>query len=290
MVLIGIAGSRLQISIAVCVGAIFVSDLITIDLSRGFHGSDTTIRLARIFNALASCRRELEHYYNGIGPSPRSDSSFMYPNPITANKTPLPVIKYDKYLGLDGLPIETVPDLGARSTAVYTGTLEGGELVLIKFTYRYNEPAHILLAEADLAPRLHFFNPIIGNLFMIVMDYIPNAKSVWRLRDQGIPLLSVISEQVEHAVSLLHDRNIVFGDLRDGNVLFIKSGDGDLTEDRVMLVDFDWAGSHGIDRYSATLNIHGGWAEGVSPHGFMRKEHDLWQMARLRELCSSNNL
>ena len=290
MVLIGIAGSRLQISIAVCVGAIFVSDLVTIDLSRGFHGSDTTIRLARVFSALASCRRELEDYYNGIGPSPRSDSSFLYPHPITANKTPLPAIKYDKYLGLDGSPIETVPDLGERSTAVYTGTLEGGEQVLIKFTYRYNEKAHALLAEAGLAPRLHFFNPIVGNLFMVVMDYIPDAKSVWHLRDKGIPLPSNIPEEVEHAVSLLHDREIVFGDLRDGNILYIKSREGDATKGRVMLVDFDWAGSHGIDRYSATLNIHGGWAEGVSPYGLMRKEHDRWQMARLRKLCSSNNL
>jgi hypothetical protein len=290
VVLIGIAGSRLQISIAVCVGAIFVSDLVTIDLSRGFHGSDTTIRLARIFNALASCRRELEDYYNNISPSPRSDSSFLYPHPISANNTPLPEIKYDKYLGLDGSPIKTVPDLGERSTAVYTGTLEGGELVLIKFTYRYNEKAHILLAEAGLAPRLHFFNPIMGNLFMIVMDYMPDAKSVWQLLNEGIPLPSVIPEQVEHAVSLLHDRNIVFGDLRDGNILYINSRDGDMTESCVMLVDFDWAGSHDIDRYSATLNIHAGWAEGVSPYGFMQKEHDLWQMARLRELCSLNNL
>ena len=186
--------------------------------------------------------------------------------------------------------METVPDLGERSTATYTGSLEGGELVLIKFTYRYNVKAHVLLANAGLAPRLHFFNPIIGNLFMIVMDYRPDARSVWQLQDKGITLPSVIPEQVERAVSLLHDHNIVFGDLRDGNILYIKSREGDATEGRVMLVDFDWAGSHDIDRYSATLNIHGGWAEGVSPYGLMRKEHDLWQMARLRELCSSNNL
>jgi hypothetical protein len=171
MVLIGLAGTRLEISIAVYIGAIYVSDLVTIDLSRGFHGSSTTIRLARIFRALASCRRELEDYYGTIRPSPRSDNSFLYPHPVTANATPLPMIKYDKYLGLDGSPIETVPDLGNRSTATYTGTLERGEVVLIKFTCRYNKEAHTLLVENGLAPRLHFFNPIVGNrhhsLFLI---------------------------------------------------------------------------------------------------------------------------
>ena len=74
------------------------------------------------------------------------------------------MIKYDKYLGFDGSPIEKVPDLGNRSTASYTGTLGGGEVVLIKFTCRYNKEAHTLLAEYGLAPRLHFFNPIVGNL------------------------------------------------------------------------------------------------------------------------------
>jgi serine/threonine protein kinase len=287
VVLIGIAGSRLEISIAVYVGAIFVSDLVTINLSRGFHGSNTTIRLARIFKALASCLQELKSYYEGIRHSSQSDFSFLYPHPVTANQTALPPIKYDKYLGLNGLPIETVPDLGKRSTAVYTGSFNGDE-VLIKFTHRYNDKAHTLLAEAGLAPRLHFFNPVVGDLLMIVMDYIPGAKSVLQLRAEESSLPSIIPEQVEKAVTLLHDHNIVFGDLRDGNVIYTPPTPNQ-TDGRVMLVDFDWAGSHDIDRYSATLNPDGGWADGVSQYGIMRKEHDLWQLNRLKELYRPNN-
>ncbi|KAJ2912741.1 hypothetical protein MD484_g7677, partial [Candolleomyces efflorescens] len=285
VVLIGIAGSRLQISIAAYVGAIFVSDLVTVDLSRGFHGSVTTTRLARIFQALSLCHQELKEYYAGIQPSPRSDSSWLYPHPITANGVPLPLVKYDKYLGLDGLSTETVPDLGERSTAVYTGTLEKGERVLIKFTHRYNKVAHTLLADAGLAPQLHFVNPIVGNLLMIVMDYIPEAKPVWKLLDEGASLPPIILDKVESAVSLLHDRNIVFGDLRDGNILYYRD---DVGEDRVILVDFDWAGVDNVDRYSATLNVHGGWAGDVCPYGVMKKKHDLWQIARLRTLITAS--
>lgn len=285
MVLIGIAGSRLEISIAIYVGAIFVSDLVTINLSRGFHGSDTTIRLARIFKALASCLQDLKSYYERIPTSSPSDYSFLYPHPITANETALPPIKYDKYLGLNGLPIETVPDLGERSTAVYTGSFNGDK-VLIKFTHRYNKKAHTLLAGAGLAPRLHFCNPIVGNLLMIVMDYIPDAKSVLRLRVEESPLPSIIPEQVEKAVTLLHNRDIVFGDLRDGNVIYAPPTP-DQTDGRVMLVDFDWAGSHDIDRYSATLNPAGGWADGVSQYVKMHKEHDLWQLNRLKEVVQA---
>ena len=67
---------------------------------------------------------------------------------------------------------------------------------------------------------------------------------------------------------------VVFGDLRNRNIIYIKRRDGDSTEDRVMLVDFDWAGPHDVDRYPATLNILGGWAEAVFPHAIMLKVDD----------------
>ena len=283
MVLIGVAGSRLHISIAVYVGGLFVSDLLTLDLSRGFHGSATTIRLARIFEALSLCRRELQGYCAGIHPSSRFDASFLYPRPITANTIPLPTINYDKYLGLDGSPIETAPDLGQRCTAIYTGSLEGGERVLIKFTHHYSKEAHDLLAKVGLAPKLRFCNPVVGGVLMVVMDCIPEAKSVRQFRDEGLSLPPVILGEVERAVALLHNGGFVFGDLRDGNILYLEDQGG---EERVMLVEFDWTGIDGVSRYSATLNRHGEWAEGVCPYGVMKKEHDLWQIKRLKKLIT----
>ncbi|TFK23838.1 hypothetical protein FA15DRAFT_641962 [Coprinopsis marcescibilis] len=291
VVLIGIADARLQVSIAVCIGSIYVSDLIYIDLSRGFHGSDTAVRLARIFKALSLCLQALEGHYNRIVPSTPSDTSFMYPSPTTANGTPLPVIKYTGYLGHDGLLFVTVPNLGERNTAIYTGTQED-KPVLIKFAPRYNKEAHTLLANANLAPSLRFFEPIIGNLFMVVMDYYPDAKSVWMLRNEGgsDSLLPIIANRVKCALSLLHNQDIVFGDLRDGNIIYVEPCSGDTPgAGCVMLVDFDWCGLHGVARYSATLNELADWAPGVWPYEVMRKEHDLWQLEQLVKLCSSND-
>ncbi|KAF6750431.1 hypothetical protein DFP72DRAFT_1072434 [Ephemerocybe angulata] len=285
VVLIGLAGSRIHISIAVYIGALFVSDLLTLELSGGFHGSATIIRLARIFKALKLCCRELQQYYEALRPSSRSDISFLYPHPIAANDTPLPVIKYQKYLALDGSPIKTVPNLGQRCAAIYTGILKGDKPVIIKFTHCYNQEAHALLAKVGLAPQLHSCTRIVGDLLMVVMDYIPEATSVRQLRDAGDPLQAlpaVILQEVKRAVTLLHYAGIVFADLRDGNILYSK--DQQTGEERVVLVDFDWADVAGKSRYSATLNTDGEWAPGVSPYEVMQKEHDLWQIKRLEQL------
>ena len=48
--------------------------------------------------------------------------------------------------------------------------------VIVKFTARYNEVAHRLLADADLAPKLHFCERVIGNLYMVVMDRVDGTS------------------------------------------------------------------------------------------------------------------
>ena len=52
IVLVGATANRLEISIAICVGPIYVTKLLTLDLSLGFHASDNIICLARVFQAL----------------------------------------------------------------------------------------------------------------------------------------------------------------------------------------------------------------------------------------------
>jgi hypothetical protein len=66
IVLVGATANRLEISIAVCMGSIYVSKLLVLDLSLRFHASDNIIRLARIFKALAHCRVDLRKYYDRV--------------------------------------------------------------------------------------------------------------------------------------------------------------------------------------------------------------------------------
>ena len=74
------------------------------------------------------------------------------------------------------------------------------------------------------------------------------------------------------------ENDIVFGDLRDPNILYVAD------EGCVMLVDFDWPAKDEEGRYPAVLNPNNAWSEDVFPYGIMRKSHDIWQLNQLKGL------
>ena len=86
-------------------------------------------------------------------------------------------------------------------------------------------------------------------------------------------------DDVKKAVKILHEANMVFGDLRTPNIMCVSTGTGRM---RAMLVDFDWAGVHGRDRYPATMNSQlNEWAPGMVRDGVMLKDHDLGMLEKL---------
>jgi hypothetical protein len=88
---------------------------------------------------------------------------------------------------------------------MYTATLsDTNEEVIVKFTARYSEMAHRILAEVELALRLHFCQHVIGNLYMVVMEHV-DGKSVWQLQEDKMPIPVVISKRVGDAVCLLNE-------------------------------------------------------------------------------------
>jgi hypothetical protein len=120
---------------------------------------------------------------------------------------------------------------------------------------------------------------------MVAMAYDPDTTDAHHAFN-GQDLPSSVIEDVRKAISILHEQNIVFGDLRRPNVLvkevFKSEGDAGGTW-RAKLCDFDWAGKEGLGRYSPWLNtqeIH--WAEGVKRNGVMEKRHDLEMLAMLK--------
>ena len=262
-----------------------MTKLLTLDLSLGFHASNNIIRLARIFGALSRCRVDLKDYYDSVTnlTYPRLSCLFPNPTPVDPSRS-LPQLTYRQFLSRAGQPISTIIDLGNATTAMYAANLsDTNREVIVKFTVRYNDAAHRLLAEAQLAPTLHFCERVIGDLYMIAMDHA-DGKSVWQLREDKTPVPQLIWKKVEEALHLLHEHDIVFGDLQDPNILYLASEVP--SKGRVFLVDFDWPGKDGESRYPATLNPGNAWAEEVLPYGIMRKAHDLWQLERLRALCS----
>ncbi|KIM45564.1 hypothetical protein M413DRAFT_24741 [Hebeloma cylindrosporum] len=188
-ILVGVAETRIDISIAVCVGEIHVTKLLTLDTIHGFLASDNVFLLAVSFFFF-----ERAHPFQGL------------------------------------------VDLGNTTTAMYIATLNGtSQEVIVKFTSRYNEMAHCILADAKFAPRLHFCRRIFGGLYMVVMDRA-DGKSLWQLQADKASIPLVVLAQVTEAVQILHAHNLVFGDLRDSNILHVAS------EGRAVIVDFDWPG------------------------------------------------
>lgn len=52
VVLLAISGARLQVSAVVFAGSVYVTSLLTLDISSGFYASQNILRLARVFTAL----------------------------------------------------------------------------------------------------------------------------------------------------------------------------------------------------------------------------------------------
>jgi hypothetical protein len=284
IVLVGATANRLEISVAVCVGPVYVTKLLALDLSLGFHASDNIIHLARVFRALLLCREDLKIYYDRVRNLNFPRLSCLYPNPTPVDPfKALPDLTYRQFLSRAGQPTSALVDLGNVTTTMYTAILsDTNQEVIVKFTARYNERAHRLLAESDFAPRLHFCERVIGDLYMVVMDRV-GGKSIWQLHEDKEPVPAIVFRSVKDAIDLLHKNDIVFGDLRDPNMVY------DASEARVILVDFDWPGKDGESRYPATLNPSNAWAEDVSPYSIMHKAHDLWQLNRLSSAPRSSD-
>lgn len=157
------------------------------------------------------------------------------------------------------------------------------ETVLVKFTPEYHEAAHRLLAsqKPPLAPALHSCTRVIGDLYMVVMEYLEDAKSLHAFLPPFPPgprpprlNVEVVNQQLVEALELLHGENLVFGDLREANILYLPKDGG-----RAFLVDFDRVGEHGKDRYSCCLNPAA--KLGVSRWQIMEKPHDLLNLKKL---------
>jgi len=107
---------------------------------------------------------------------------------------------------------------------------------------------------------------------MVIMELVDGRDAFHHFGStKTIP--SDLLDDVKAAIFNLHEANLVFGDMRRPNILVKK----EIDRLRALLIDFAWVGEAGQARYPSLLNDSGeiAWAEGVRPHGLMRKQHDL---------------
>lgn len=82
-------------------------------------------------------------------------------------------------------------------------------------------------------------------------------------------------QRVEDALRLFHKNDVVLGDLQDPNV-FVSS------ENSVIILDFDWPGKSGENKYPATINTSNDLKDGVEKYGVMHKAHDLTEIEKVK--------
>ncbi|KAK0207037.1 hypothetical protein DFS33DRAFT_638382 [Desarmillaria ectypa] len=152
--------------------------------------------------------------------------------------------------------------------------------IVVKFVEQYGGEAHRLLADADLAPKLLYHGPLdsstdapsYGSLRMVVMEEVEGTNAFVQYQGRKAPESFVTS--VREAVCRLHDHGFVFGDLRRQNIMVTQ-------DDKVKLIDFDWAGKDGEAEYPMRLSEKIQWAPGVGAMEKVYKAHDIFMIDKL---------
>jgi serine/threonine protein kinase len=264
--------------------AVFVEDVVVQELTDfiwigGHPYNDNKLKfVTRMLSAVGNGITELEDFYSKLSHNPLPDSQRFFP---FIRQFPVGdcTIRFSYTAYLSGSSPES------HSKAIFFAKTEpeegrGGSCreVVVKFVQRYNAKAHRLLAAERLAPGLLYCSkeddnfPELGGLIMVVMAYIDGKTAHDRFGSNPLPRL--ILNQVQKAIDILHNNNLVFADLRPPNIMVTHN-------EQAMLVDFDWCGVHGEDTYPVTLNDDSGsinWHPGVRRGGTMYMEHDLFRL------------
>ena len=251
-IIVGIMGSVFCI-----MGAVFTDFVIVerftdwIDLAGNFMES-RVIGIARILKATADAFDGLKQYYTSLGEAGHDANPQAHlPAPIArlTESRPLPSLEFTERL---------FPDPDSVSRPLFLAKLDGA-VVVVKFPERYCKEGHEILAEANLAPKLHFCDMIVGGRYMVVMDYVAVTTKTGYTTER-IP--SGALDDVKHAMNLLHKNDLVFGDLRRPNILVVDRtamGPGPVknTKEGAFLVDFGF-----YPTKKAPLSLRAGFGAG----------------------------
>jgi hypothetical protein len=219
------------------------------------------LRVARLFKSLATGLRNLDEFYRKL-------KVFDSGSPLGARLFP----RVCSYTAAEEVRFYYISKLAARNPekAIFKAKERDGRDIVVKFAHRYNADAHRVLAREGLAPALFY----VGDTYptMVVMEYLQGSSAEQMYYKAPPP--PFVYKDVQAAISALHRSGLVFGDLRRPNIMIWKK--------KAKLVDFDWCGQDGQDRYPGTLNTTICWHEGVDRGVLMCKDHDLFMLKMLQ--------
>ncbi|KAH9922405.1 uncharacterized protein B0H18DRAFT_518681 [Fomitopsis serialis] len=300
VILISIRGDLLEIGIAVYTDGPYIDRLFSERLRLDFYRNNNVLRVARAFKAVQLATGELTEFYARLDAAPPSSSIthlFPSPVPVPSCKDSMPSLTFTNRMSRAGELYLMARSSDQRCSPIYFATMpkstgagdtpDGEVEVIVKFTARYNAEAHRILAAAGLAPTLHAIIPVCDRIFMVVMDRV-EGETAWSFEQRNELLPHSVYADVKTAVDLLHEHDLVFGDLRAPNIMCVRRSGGAGSDEHwsAMLIDFDWAGTHSSASYPAIMNDQlSDWIPTMRRLGLMRKEHDLGMLERFKLLC-----
>ncbi|KAI0714160.1 hypothetical protein C8T65DRAFT_738835 [Cerioporus squamosus] len=289
-IVFGLMGDMVEIGITIYTDGAYSDFVFSSGRMRlGYRQNAQVLRIARALKAVKLALVELDLFYEQLPnavPNFNVQLLFPSPRPVPSWDGEMPAINFTHRMSRAGELFITPTSPENRQAGMYLGTMlqanssaspdaaEEHIEVVIKFTSEYNEDAHRLLAHAGFAPALHACVPVCGDVQMVVMDRVL-GKMAWCAERKQELLPRTVYDDVESAIRLLHENNLVFGDLRPPNVMCVpKSGPEGRTQMGAMLVDFDWAGEAGRTRYPVVFNdgLPDVWAPGDELCGLMYPE------------------
>jgi hypothetical protein len=221
-------------------------------------------RVARLFKALHLGVNKLKTYYASLNipiNQPNLQRFFPYPNQYRYQDTIVEFIYEGKLL---------------NDKLLWRAITKDGQKIIIKFTWQYNQKAHELCSEIGRAPKLLCIDKeVVDGFYMVVMDYVEavTLRSCNLSHDE----YKVVLGNIKEAINKLHEKNIVFADLRDSNILVNKFQD----QYQGILIDFDWAGREEIDCYPSFMSPHIDWPPGAEDKKKLNREHDIYWLELL---------
>lgn len=221
------------------------------------------LRVARLFKSLATGLRNLDEFYRNLKVFGSSSplGARLFPH-VCSYATAEEVVRF-RYIS------KLAASNPEKAIFKAKGERDGRDIV-VKFAHRYNADAHRVLAREGLAPALFYVGDTRPT--MVVMEYLQGSSAEQMYYKAPPP--PFVYKDVRAAIEALHKSGLVFGDLRRPNIMVSKK--------KAKLVDFDWCGRDGHDRYPATLNTTICWHEGVDRGALMCKDHDLFMLKMLQ--------
>ncbi|KAF8337917.1 uncharacterized protein EI90DRAFT_2909016 [Cantharellus anzutake] len=224
-------------------------------------------RIARVLYALRESLSQLDDWYKTIDrlspmetgvPHPR-----FFPSPgLFRQDGNLVKFTYEK-------PFDHDP-----SCQTYLATINNSTKVVVKFVTGYGADVHRAMEIERFAPKLLYCGPVnvvptmpcYGKLKMVVMDYVAGNTLANALESGRVASIEGLGA-LRNIIKSLHAKNFVYRDLRPPNIMI-------MTEGKVQLIDFDWAGKNGEARYPVSISTCIEWPHGVSGGGYIQPEHD----------------